>query len=52
MPFWEAVAQLEGAEVAGHAVPAGAVETLERLGATAWLERARQHGGASALLAG
>jgi class 3 adenylate cyclase/tetratricopeptide (TPR) repeat protein len=52
MPFWEAVAQIEGAEVGGEAIPAGSVETLERLGATAWLARARQHAGGSAVLAG
>jgi class 3 adenylate cyclase/predicted ATPase len=52
MPFWRAVAELEGAEMAGEAIPAGAVETLERLGATVWLERARQHAGESAVLAG
>jgi hypothetical protein len=52
MPFWVAVAQLERAEVAGEGIPASAVETLERLGATAWLARARQHAAESAVLAG
>jgi hypothetical protein len=52
MPFWEAVAQLEAAEVAGEVIPASAVETLEGLGATAWLARARQNAGGSAVLAG
>jgi class 3 adenylate cyclase/tetratricopeptide (TPR) repeat protein len=52
MPFWVAVAQLERAEAAREAIPASAVETLERLGATAWLARARQHAAESAVLAG
>ncbi len=52
MPFWEAVAQIERAEVAGEAVQAGALDTLDRLGATAWLARARQHAAGPAVLAG
>jgi tetratricopeptide (TPR) repeat protein len=52
MPFWQAVAQLERAEAAGEGPPASAVETLEQLGATAWLARVGRDAGTPSVLAG